>query len=186
MIMVMVMMLKMMMMGEGFFFFLTHTWMLLFIAGRRPGRRVQPQVQLLLRRPSRGAARLLRRPHLVRYRAADFAREACASDSLPSSGFHSVACGLAQISLRVIVLQSDTRLSGFHTREKNMFFVDAAVPLRPTVSVRQSHKEEVCFFFFLRAALISSLCFIVFPLRTSLELVNLLICPHPGPPTGSC
>lgn len=42
----------------------------LLIAGRRPGRRVQPQVQLLLRRPSRGAPRLLRRPHLVRYWAA--------------------------------------------------------------------------------------------------------------------
>lgn len=147
MIMVLVIMLKMMMMGGGFFF-LTHTWMLLFIAGRRPGRRVQPQVQLLLRRPSRGAPWLLRRPHLVRYRAADFAWEACTSDSLPSSGFHPVACGLAQISLRVIVLHSDTRLSGFHTREKNMFFVDAAVPPRPTVSVRQSHKEEVFFFFF--------------------------------------
>lgn len=60
-----------------FFLFITHTWMILLTTGRRPGRRVQPQVQLLLRRPSRGAPWLLRRPHLVRYSAlADFARKA--------------------------------------------------------------------------------------------------------------
>lgn len=47
-------------------------------------------------------------------------------------------------------------------------------------------KRKFAFFFLLRAALISSLCFIVFPLGTSLESLNLLMCPHPGPPTGSC
>lgn len=84
------------------------TRVLLFIAGCRPGRRVQPQVQLLLRRPSGGAPRLLRRPHLVRYSCATVGpRGVCSSDSLPSSDFHPVACGLAPIGFLACHCQGD-------------------------------------------------------------------------------